>query len=107
MSLQPFEDHDVAECALRIVRAGDGLSESLAAAPVELDLGTTVFVLLRGTVARVTYEAVKDSEELRRVHTVRTTFGTILDPTKARPLLEAGLRVIEDANGVAHLPGTG
>lgn len=106
MSLQPFDDHDVTEVAIRIVRAGDGLSDALDAAPVELHHDETVYVVLRCTVTKVTHEQVKDSDELRRVHTLSTTFGTIVDEPSARKVLDAARRRIEDASGVQRIPGT-
>ena len=106
MSLHPFGDRDVTECAVRIVGAGDGLSESLDTAPVELDHGQIVHIVLRCAVTKVAYEQVKDSDELRRVHTVRANFGTIVDDGAARKILDASRKAIEQARGVERLPGT-
>jgi hypothetical protein len=106
MNLEPFGGRDVTECAVRIVNTGDGLSESLDTAPVELDHGATVHIVLRGTVTRVAYEQLKDSDELRRVHTVRANFGTLIEGAAARKILDTARRTIDDARGVQHLPGT-
>jgi hypothetical protein len=106
VTLEPFGDHEVVECALKIVNTGDGLSESLDVAPVELDHGQVVHVVLRGVVTKVTYEQVKDSDELRRVHTVRANFGTIVDERAAKKVLAGARRSIEQAHGVHPLPGT-
>jgi len=105
MTLKPFGEHDVTQCAVRIVNTGDGLSESLDTAPVELDHGETVYVVLRGAITKVTYEQVKDTEELRRVHTIRANFGTIVDQRVAREVLDTTRRQIEEAHGVERIPG--
>lgn len=104
--LTPFDDRDVIETAVRITGAGTGLQDSLDVAPVELHVGQVVNVVLRATVAKVTHEQVKDSEELRRVHVLRTTFGSIVEEKAARKLLDTQRRVIEEAKGVSRLPGT-
>lgn len=106
MSLQPFDGAEVTECAVRIVRAGDGLSEALDAAPVELHHNATVYVLLRCAVTKVTHEQVKDSPELRRVHTLAATFGTIVPEAAARKTLDQARRNIEQHAGVQRIPGT-
>jgi hypothetical protein len=105
MNLKPFGDHDVTECAIRIINTGDGLSESLDVAPVELDHGETTYVILRGAITKVTYEQIKDSDELRRVHTIRANFGTIVDETAARAILDPTRRAIEEKHGVERIPG--
>lgn len=105
MNLQPFGDHDVTECAVKIVNTGDGLSDALDLEPVELDHGDIVHIVLRGTVTKVTYEQIKDSDELRRVHTVRASFGTLVPEPAARKILDTARRSIEDARGVQQIPG--
>lgn len=104
MTLEPFGERDVTECAVKIVNTGDGLSEALDIAPVELDHGQTVHVVLRGTVTKITYEQVKDTDELRRVHTIKATFGTLVDEPAARKVLDTARRKIETAAGVQRLP---
>jgi len=105
MTLTPFDGREVTECALRITNAGDGLSESLDAGPVELHQGDVVFLVLRGTVAKIGFEPVKDTDELRRLHTVKATFGTIVDEGAVRKILDATRKAIEDAKGVQRIPG--
>jgi hypothetical protein len=103
--LSPFDDRDVTETAVRITGAGTGLQESLDIAPVELHLGDRVHIVLRGEVRQVTYETVKDSDELRRVHVISTKFGTIVDEPAVRKVLDAQRKAIEQAKGVVQLPG--
>jgi len=106
MTLKPFGDRDVTEAAMKIVGTGDGLSEALEVDPAEHELGDTVYVVLKATVTKITYERIKDSEELRRVETVKAVFGALVDELAARKLLEYAKRAIEDAHGVQRLPGT-
>lgn len=106
MSLKPFGDRDVTECAVRIINTGDGLSESLDVAPVELDHDDQTFIVLRGMVTKVSYEQIKDSDELRRVHTIKANFGTLVDAKVAGKILDGARRKIEDARGVQRIPGT-
>lgn len=102
--LAPFAEHDVTECAVQITNAGDGLSESLDIAPVELDHGETVYVVLRGTVSKVAFVPIKDTDELRRVHTIKTTFGTLVDEASARAILNGARRKVDEARGVQEIP---
>jgi len=104
--LKPFGDRDVTECAIRIVRTGDGLSEALALEPVELDHDETVHVVLRCAVTKVTYEQIKDSDDLRRVHTLAATLGTLVDEDTVGVILDAVQRASEQAAGVQRIPGT-
>jgi hypothetical protein len=103
--LTPFDDHDVTATGVRIVGAGTGLQDSLDVAPVEFHIGDTVCIVLRGKVRRVLHEEMKDSEELRRVHVISTSFGTIVDEAAVRKMLDAQRKAIERAKGVSQLPG--
>jgi hypothetical protein len=104
-TLTPFDDHDVVETTVRIVGVGDGLSEALEVEPVELHHGQIVHIVLRGEVTKITYEPTKAGDELRRVHTVRASFGTIVDQTVVRKVLDAQRKAIDKAKGVNRLPG--
>ena len=103
--MTPFDDHPVTECAMRIVGAGTGLSESLDVAPVELHHDEVVCVVLRCLVTKVSYERIKDLDELRRVHTVRATFGSIIDQATAEKILKAQRKLIDEERGIQTIPG--
>jgi hypothetical protein len=103
--LTEFEDHFVVASGIRIQRAGDGLSEAMDVAPVELHHGDTVHVVLRCRVARVAYEPVKNSDdELIRVHTLKAVSGTIVDEQVVHDVLEEHRQAVEKARGVERLP---
>lgn len=104
MTLQPYEERDVVACSIKIVSAGDGLSAALTVDPVELHHGEIVHVVLQCEVAKVTYEPVKDLDVLRRVHTLRAQFGTLVDEAFAKAVLAEQRLIIERAQGVERLP---
>jgi citrate lyase alpha subunit len=104
-ALTPFDDHDVTETTIRITRAGDGLSEGLDVEPVELHHGQRVHIVLRGEVVKIASEPTKEGDELRRVHTIRAVFGTLVDESVVRKVLDAQRKAIDKARGLARLPG--
>lgn len=106
MTLQTFGGRDVDEVALRIVGAGDGLSDAMAIAPVELEHDDLIHVVLACRVTKITYEEIKDSEALRRVHVARASSGTLLNGEAARTIMDEHRRQVEEARGVTRLPGT-
>ena len=109
MNLSPFEDRDVAEASIKVTNAGDGLSEALGIEAAEFHQGDRVYVVLETTVAKVTYEPIKDTEELRRVHTLRAGVGAIVDEALVRKVVEeqrhANTLAREAAAGVSRIPG--
>lgn len=101
-ALKKFEGIDVIEATVRVTNAGDGLSEALGIEPVEYHQGDTVYVLLETTVARVSYEAVKkDSEFLKRVHTLKAGTGTIVDENFAKESIEMQREINQRARDAA------
>ena len=105
MAHDTFDDLEVAQCAIRITNAGDGLSEALRLNDADYHLDDTVYIVLRGTVAKIAYERIKDTDEVRQVFTVKATLGTPVDEGSARTILDKLRRDIEDANGVQRIPG--
>jgi hypothetical protein len=105
VTLKPYEDRDVVASTIKIVRAGDGLSEALTVDPVEYHVGDEVHVVLRTECTKVTYEPVKDTDVLRRVHTLSTAFGTIVDEAFAKAVLAEQQLIIEKAKGIQRIPG--
>lgn len=74
--LTPFEGKDVVKATVRIMKAGDGLSEALSFEPIELEHGDEAFFVLRGIVRDVDFPPDGKIEEpgevppLVRRHTV-------------------------------------
>jgi hypothetical protein len=72
MGLPEFEGRAVVRSAVKITRAGDGLSEALKLEPTALHHGDEVFFVLRGAVTQVNHRPNSREEDdlLVRVHTV-------------------------------------
>lgn len=97
--LGQFEGQDVIGASVAITNAGDGLSEALATEPDELHLGDTVYVVLECTVSKVRFEPVKNTNALRRIHTLKTITAT----TAAQDLVEDILDEQREKNRLAAL----
>lgn len=102
--LNPHEGRDVTQATVRVTNAGDGLSDALGVAPVEYHIGDRVFVVLETTCSRVAHELIKDTDVLRRVHTLRADLGTVVDEQLVRGVLDAQTKAIDAARGVPRLP---
>lgn len=102
--LKPFDDRDVLQSTMRVTRAGDGLSEALAIEPDEYHLGERVYVLLECEVAKVGYDEIRDTDALRRVHTLRAGMGQVVAEAAVHKLLEAHRARLDEAKGRAQLP---
>jgi hypothetical protein len=104
MGLTPFEGRDVIATKVAITRAGDGLSKAMEVEPDELDLGTTVVVVLECEVDKVRFEPVADTEALTRIHTLKAGTATIVESKVVAKALDDQRRRIEQAKGVERLP---
>lgn len=104
MTLNTFEGRDVAQATMRIVGAGDGLSNPLGIQPVEYHVGDTVRLVVEGHVSRVAHDPIKDTDLLQRVHTVKADLVVIVDVDTVAGVLEDQRAAIEAAQGVQRLP---
>jgi hypothetical protein len=104
-NLGEFEGEDVALANVKITNAGDGLSKALAVHPVLLHRGDKVHVVLECDVTDITFKAIKDTDVLTRVHTLRAGSATLIDEKAVRQALTATEEAIERARGVHKLPG--
>jgi hypothetical protein len=104
VSLTAYEGADVVQSTIRITRAGDGLSDGLNIDPVEYHLGDKVHVVLECVVTRVAHEPVKDTDVLKRVHTLAAEMGTIVGHEVVDAVLDEQRVKIEKARGVERLP---
>ena len=103
MTLTAYEGLDVMQASIKVTNAGDGLSEAINVDPVEYHVGDVVHVVLRTEVARVSYEPIRDTDVLKRVHTLRARSGTIVEESLVRGVLAAQEIAIERAKGVVRL----
>lgn len=101
--LTPYEDRDVIQSSIRLTNAGDGLSQALAIAPAEYHVGQTVHVVIEAEVSRIAYEPVKDTDVLKRVHTLRAGLGTIVAEADVHQLINKARRDRDLAAGATPL----
>lgn len=109
--LPSFEGMPVVRSAVRITRAGDGLSEALKLDPRALHRGEEVFFVLKGEVDQVNFRPVSREEDtvLSRVHTVRASEIVLVTREEVEHLLvseRSRLKRLQDAaEARAPLPG--
>lgn len=103
MSLTQYEGCDVVQSTIRVVGAGDGLSDALSIDEAEFHIGERVKVVLDCVVSKVTYDPIKDTDVLRRVHTLKTDIGTIVDGKLVNKVLESHRRKLDEAKGQGTL----
>jgi hypothetical protein len=84
--LPDFDGIEVTRSAVRITKAGDGLSEALKVQPKALHYGDEVYYVLKGTVEQINHKGDPD-DGLTRVHTVAASSITEVDPKLAEKLL--------------------
>ena len=106
--LGTFEDDDVREVAVKITKAGDGLSEALKVDPRKHHRGDTVTYILRGRVSAVTHKEVKPgSDDLVRLEVVVTQEIIEITDDQADDLLKRSRdqlrRRIEEQSGIGTL----
>jgi len=97
--LPTFEGLDVQQAKVKITNAGDGLSEALKVAPVALELGDEPYYLLRGEVTQINH--VEKDELITRVHTVKASAITPVDPELASKMLEEAAAELAKAKAAA------
>jgi len=85
--LPTFEGASVADSKVRITKAGDGLSESLALEPLALHMGTEASFCIRGTVSQIAHKTVKG--KVIRIHTIEVTEIAVMDDVEATDILDA------------------
>lgn len=101
--LTEFEGRDVVQSTIKVTNAGDGLSEAMSVDPIEMHLGEKRYLLIEAEVHRVNYEELKDTDVLRRVHTLKAGTATLVDDEYARELIEKQRKAILAAKGVVEL----
>lgn len=101
--LHRFEGRDVIGTRVAITNAGDGLSQALAIEPIELSIGSKVYVVLECEVGQVGFQPVKDTEVLNRVQKLRAGTATIVDKGTVIGFLDAQRIKLEEAAGLHRL----
>lgn len=101
--LTKMDGKDVRSASIAITNAGDGLSDALAVDPQEFHHGEKVYVVLECEVAKVRFDPIKDTQDLRRIHFFRAGNATIVDESIVAEQLEEQARKIEEAAGIRRL----
>lgn len=102
--LKKYEGREVVGTAIKVTKAGDGLSAALEIEPVELHHDDVVYLVLKTKVAQVVHKASrKGSKSLIRSHVLETEAATIVDGQEVAALLEAQALKIEEAQGIQRL----
>lgn len=111
MELAPFAGRDVVQTAVKVTKAGDGLSAALAIDPRELNIGDKVTIVIDTEVSRVDFAPIKDTDVLVREHTLKAVGATIIDRDLVAAALDSQAERIqlakEAAQGVQRLDLTG
>lgn len=92
-----FEGHEVGKSAIRITNAGDGLSDALEMDPKALDLGDVQFYVLSGVVTQVNHVQKDTDGPLVRLHTIKASQITEVDPDTATAILDAAAAALAAA----------
>lgn len=111
-ALSAFDGKPVLRTAIKVTKAGDGLSEALAIDPREMHHGEIVHVVLECKVGRVQFDPVKGAEDhLVRTHVLVADVATIVAGELVDEVVDAQRRKIiaakEAAAGISSLPGMG
>jgi hypothetical protein len=94
-ALPLFEGHQVQQARVKITNAGDGLSEALQIAPEAHELGDELAFVIRGHVTQVGHLQKADDEPTIRVHTVKASEATRIDPGVADKMILANREELE------------
>lgn len=94
VALPDFEGQGVDRSAIRITKAGDGLSAALEFQPVALHLGQRVYFVLAGEVAQINHKPDSKDDVLVRLHTIEVVDITMVEADAVASMLdEAAERV--------------
>lgn len=108
MAMKRFENREVVGAAMKIVRAGDGLSEALSLSPEMFKSGETVTVVLEGEIGDIIYKRVRDTDAFRRVHVLVTERIVRIPSEDAAGYFDAEAKRLaalrDEKDGVSRLP---
>ena len=106
-TLPDFENMTVEKATLRVVKAGDGLSEALSIQPKAYHVGDIVWLAMKGEIIKVEHRAQNDSEGLVRMHTLEALGATEVAEGDVRQFLDAAAersrKAKEDASSQTNL----
>jgi hypothetical protein len=83
--LPSFESRPVVKSKLKLMGAGDGLSDALGLKSAAYELGDTIYLVVAAHVKRIEHEPMeKESDELARIHTTKVDTITEVSENDAR-----------------------
>lgn len=103
VDLGQFDGRDVLTTSVKVTKAGDGLSEALGVDPQLLHHGDRGAIVIEYEVDKITFDPIKDTQGLNRVHTLKAMRGTLIDLEDVQDKLDEQTRRIEEADGVMRL----
>lgn len=103
VDLGEFDGRDVLTTSVKVTRAGDGLSEALGVDPQLLHHGDRGAIVIEYEVDKITFDPIKDTAGLNRVHTLKAMRGTLISLDEVQEKLDEQTRRIEEAEGVLQL----
>jgi hypothetical protein len=106
--LKKFEGRAVVGAAVKITRAGDGLSEAMRLEPEALAYGQEVWFVVKGVVDQIAYKTIPKTDALQRIHVVKAEEIAKVDGEEVEKYILAEkdrlARLLEEENGVSRLP---
>lgn len=102
--LEAYKGRDVLRTAIKITNAGDGLSSAMAIAPQELDLRSTVYVILKCEVASHEYDPIPDTDALVLTQVLKAGDSTLADEDLVADLVaQQAAKILEAKEKAAGL----
>jgi hypothetical protein len=102
-ALTPYRGREVASTSIRITNAGDGLSQGMAIEPVELEVESTVYVVMECKVAGHKHGPLPKTSMLQLEQTLKAGTATLVDADLVADVLKAQAEKIEGARKAAEL----
>lgn len=98
---------EIIGCAIAVRNAGDGLSKAMQVEPKIIKDGSTVYILMEGTVHGIDYKDVPNNDtKTMRVHIVKAGTATLVDKEFAEETLQKQADAIEAFQGINKLDFT-
>jgi hypothetical protein len=108
-TLTPYQGIATLGSTVSIRNTGDGLSHAMKVDPVELKIGSKVYVVLECEVEKHRHEAaIADAPTagLTLVNMLKAGRATLVDAELVATALDEQTKRLEEAEGVQRLPGT-
>lgn len=95
--LGTYQDEPVLKTTIKLTKAGDGLSKSLAIAPQLLPIGSKGMLLVAYEVVAHNHKHIKDVEAFEVTQTLEAQIVTVVDDRSSERKIERQRRALEKA----------